>query len=184
MERAIWSGWRHWAPALAFMVGLMLALVSLVLAADDLERLDQLQRPSLAGLTGVYVVVEDIEPDAERDGLAQSTLRTDVELKLRQAGMRVLSKDEWLAATGFPNLYLNVNTLKDRMGTYAFCIDLVLKQEVRLTRNPAITFRGITWEAAGVVGTVGPENLHRVRDHVRDRVDKFINAYLAANPKK
>jgi len=178
MERAMWVGW---TPAMIISAFIM-ALVSPAVAQDT-----EGERATLAGLTGVYVLVEGMKPDAEKDGLARSTLQTDVELKLRQEKIRVLTSGERLAAPGMPYLYLRVGTfknIKSDMGLYAFVINLELIQEVRLTRNPAITSLGATWQARGFVGTVGAENLHIVRDDVRDQVDQFLNAYLAANPKR
>ena len=160
--------------ALAFM------LVHVSPALSDTPR----ERATLAGLTGVEVAVEPMDPDAEKDGLAQSTLRTDVELTLRQAGIRVLTSDGRLAAPGMPYLYLSVGTAKNEPGFYAYDIDLELKQEVRLTRNPAITSMATTWSAPGWVGAVGSRNLSKVREGVRDVLDQFLNAYLAANPKR
>jgi hypothetical protein len=142
------------------------------------------ERATLAGLTGVEVVVETMKPDAEREGLAGSTIQTDVELKLRQAGIRVLTSSDGFLAPGNPYLYLNVNTSRTRTGIYAYCIELQVKQGVKLTRNPAIISSSPTWQARGYVGTVGASNLHTVRDDVRDMVDQFVNAYLAANPKR
>ena len=96
-----------------------------------------LQRATLAGLTGVEVVVEEMDPAAEKDGLAESTLQTDVELKLRQEGIRVLTATEMFGVPGYPYLYLRVATGKvDELGVLAYEIELHLIQEVRLPRNP------------------------------------------------
>ena len=169
-----------WTPAMA-VSAFMLALVSPAVA----EGITELEQATLAGLTGVGVIVLEMGPDAEIGGLAKSTLRTDVELRLRQAGIRVLGENEALAAPGSPYLYLHVNTAKPQGGDiYAISIYLGLAQGVRLTRNPAIASMGTTWRARGTIGTAPANRLHQVRDAVRDNVDEFINAYLAANPKK
>ena len=161
--------------ALAFL------LVHVSPALSDTPR----ERATLAGLTGVGVVVEPMDPAAEKDGLAQSTLQTDVELKLRQEKIRVLTSGERLTAPGNPYLYLRVGTMKDdELGVYAYDIDLELTQVVRLTRNPAITSLATTWSAPGKIGTVGIRKLFQLRERVRDIVDQFLNAYLAANPKR
>jgi len=175
MRAVTWVGRNVWIAVLALAVGFVASAV----AADT-----ELERRMLAGLAGVYVLVGDMKPDAEKDGLAGSTLQTDVELKLRQAGIRVLTSGEWLAAPGNPSLYLFVGTVKNETGLYAYYINLELHQEVRLTRNPAITSLATTWHAPGFVGIVLDRNLSKVRDGVRDVVDQFLNAYLAANPKR
>jgi hypothetical protein len=83
-----------------------------------------------------------------------------------------------------PYLYLRVGTTKNETGLYAYDIDLELRQAVRLTRNPAITSSATTWRAPGWVGIVRDRNLSKVREGIRDVVDEFLNAYLAANPKR
>ncbi len=175
MKSATWLGW---APAMAISA-FMLALVSPAVA-QDLKS----DRATLVGLTGVGVVVENVDPTAEKDGLARSTLQNDVELKLRQAGIRVLSENELISAPGFPTLYLQVTAIRHEMGLYAYCIKLEVQQVVRLLRDPSITSAATTWEARGEIGVVGKQNLSTVREYVRDQVDQFINAYLAANPKR
>ncbi len=114
---------------LAVLALLSATLVSPLVGQED----DESARKTLAGLTRIYVVVEHIPDEAQRDGLDTTQIRTDVELKLRQAGITVLAG---------------------------------------------------TWSATGTIATVGSHKLASLRDNVRDLTDQFINAYLAANPKR
>jgi hypothetical protein len=174
----------HWMAGLA----LVASLVNPVLAADkaSIEELARLSgQVPFTGLIGVYVLITDMDPEAEKDGLAKSTIRTDVELRLRQAGIRVLNSSEWLATPGSPDLFLRLSTLKPKEGPlYAFGIQLGLVQRVRLARDPNITVMAVTWEATGRYGTIATERLSELRAEVRDMVDEFINNYMAANPKQ
>ena len=61
-------------------------------------------RATLQGLKGVHVVVEDLDPDVERDGLTQKQFRTDVELRLRKGGIRVLTREQRRTTPGHPYL--------------------------------------------------------------------------------
>src|SRR5262249_35149099 len=67
-------------------------------------------RGSLKGLTAVYVLVEDIGDTGGR--LTRETLTTDVQLRLRQLGIKVLDKSVPDAGA----LYLNVNIERDQSG--------------------------------------------------------------------
>ena len=97
------------------------------------EKAEEDARETLRGLKGVQVVVEDMDPDVERDGLTKSQLQTDVELRLRKAGIQVLKEEERRATPGRPYLYVAVTTLKDRDGlSYAFAINVDLEQKVAL----------------------------------------------------
>jgi hypothetical protein len=141
---------------------------------------DEESRKTLVGLNGVYVWVGPVEDEAQRDGLDTIQIRTDVELKLRQGGIPVIP-----LALHAPILYINLNALKNPdVPLYSFYVAVQVGQEACLTRNPAVTLRPATW-SAGTFGTVGQSKLGSfVREKIRDLTDRFINAYLAANPKR
>ncbi len=135
------------------------------------------QRATLKGIKAVAVAVEDTHADAERDGLTRNRLQSDVEQRLRQAGITVDND-----APGILAVY--VNTLKIESGFYVYAIRVQFRQRVRMERNLTIAALASTWEAPSVVGTVGTRVLRDVRGSVRVRVDEFINAYLEQNPKQ
>lgn len=69
----------------------ILLILVLGLAGSPAVAMDtELSRSTLKGLRGVSVMIESLEPEVERDGLSRSTIETDVELKLRQAGITVV----------------------------------------------------------------------------------------------
>ena len=89
--------------------------------------------PSLKGQPGVRVAVEEFRRAAEDAGFDTMTFRTDVELKLRLAGVRVFAAD----AVRQPALYLNVNALHGKAserGGYA--INLFLVQGASCSTRP------------------------------------------------
>ena len=136
-------------------------------------------RESLRGLTGVYVLVEKL-PDRLQTLVTDDQIQTDVELRLRKTGIRVLSEEEWLQASGHPTLYVNVNAVSVE-GKYSYSVNADLTQDVMLVRNKA-TARGNTWSTDGV-GQVAEGNLRsRVREVLGDTIDRFANAYLSVNP--
>ena len=67
----------------------------------------------LKGLKSVTVFVEELDEDIENQGLRISTFRTDVELKLRMAGIKVLRIEEWSKEPSNPSLYVNVSCFKN-----------------------------------------------------------------------
>lgn len=77
-------------------------------------------KETLRGLPGVAVVIEPLHPTTERDGLKRSQLLAEVEQQLKDAGIRVLTQEEWKATPGAPYLYVNVATLKKSYGLYAY----------------------------------------------------------------
>jgi hypothetical protein len=137
-------------------------------------------RETLRGLPGVLVVIENIKDDAESAGLTVPDLQADVELKLVRAGIRVLAHEEWRNTPGRPWLYVSVNTIK-HLGSYFFSIDVQLKQDVSLPRQPSIVTSSATWEV-GSIGYVQTENLPpKIRDSVGGYLDNFISDYQTVN---
>jgi len=142
------------------------------------------RRDSLKGLPGVRVIVETFSSAAEGAGFDHRTFQTDVELKLRMAGI-IATEDIF-----FPMLYLNVNALhreRDRNGAYNTSLELV--QRVRLesqlhsdrersSEEASATVAATTWSTE----SVGVGSVTDARAAVRDLVDKFINDWLAVNP--
>jgi hypothetical protein len=136
---------------------------------------------SLAGLSGVGVVIEDIDPAIEREGFTAVQIQKDVEEKLRTAGIKILSEAELTKNPGMPYLYVNIFTFKDEE-IYAYHITLELKQMVSLVRKPAVKQSFATWKISGG-GTVGALKLATIRTAVGEYINAFIKAYFAANPK-
>jgi len=163
-----------WLPRLATV--LLLAAPAATAGGDN-----GFARLSLKGLKGIYVLVEPLEADVEQGGLTKTSIQTDVELKLRQAGIAVLTEAEAHAAAGEPFLQINVTTTSGPL--YAYSITVELCQTVRLDRDPSILVVGATTWSAAEVGTVSRGSLRSVRDKIKDHVDMLVNAYLSVNPK-
>jgi len=149
------------------------------------DTLKERQRNTLKGLQGVYVIVESLKPEVEKYGLTEQQLQTDVELRLRQNGIKVLSQQEWLSTPGRPWLYVNVNVVihDEPPLVVAYNILLKLKQDVLLERDTTKRCDASTWYT-GSIGCASLGKIGTIREHVKNYVDKFINDYLAANPKK
>ena len=141
------------------------------------------ERDTLRGLLEVQVIVEGLEPGARQLGLSEQALRTDVERQLRQYGIRVASDEQYLKTAVVPILYLRVHTLStEGVPFIPVSVDVELQQMVLLAREPAVYCVAATW-MTGSMAVVGLSDGRRVRDSVRDSVAKFINDYLAVNPK-
>ncbi len=127
----------------------VLGLVLIVTAPAGVQTSDH--QATLIGLRGVQIVVEYPDPDAIREGLTRPTLENDLELRLRQAGIRVLSGNELLLTPGRPYLYLRVTTVvvDNPLRGVAYYIELELNQDVILTRASGTTSHAIRGKLRG-----------------------------------
>jgi len=143
-------------------------------------------RQTLSGMSSVSVLIEHLPDDLTLGGLSRDSLQTDVELRLRIAGIRVPTGQEILSKPGMPFLYVVVNGARTSMTTgkqigYSGVVKLELMQDVRLVRNPTIQSKAPTWSVSKIVGGA---KIDVFQNAVREMTDKFSNAYLAANPKQ
>ena len=102
-------------------------------------------------------------------------IQTDIELKLRQSGIQVLTQ-----STGPGNPYLDISVTVTSDGASAG-ISATLRQNMFMERDPhSLVFGCITWEETEIMAH---PNARRARDYIKDLVDEFLNTWLAANPK-
>jgi hypothetical protein len=152
----------------------------LTIATYAMAHLNTADRELLRGLDGFRLAVDRIRPDVERDGLFRSTLREDMELRLRMGGVKVLSEEEAEKNPDAPCLYLYVDALKCSLG-YVYKIRLSLMEPVKLVRNHA----KVSATVLRIPDELGiTSNLSEIRDAAGDFIDEFVKAWKAVNPKK
>jgi hypothetical protein len=130
---------------------------------------------TLEGISGVDILVEDLDDDAKALGLNTESIQADVELKLRLAGMRIVHGAEYFYARGHPYIYVSVG-VAGRAAAYK--VDLC--QDARLARNGDFSPGASTWSSVSVQSNPTAES---IRSGIRDLVDEFIKAWLSVNPK-
>jgi hypothetical protein len=167
---------------------LFIAAAMVMLAIGSASALDSEQtRKTLVGLQGVYVLVEELQPNiqkyASKSDLDKASLQKSAESQLREAGIRVLSREEWLKTVGRPVLYINVNTHEQEKYWFAYNVEVELQQIAAMEANPAIKSLVGTW-SVNIAGMVNIGTVNALKERVKNLLDIFITAYLSANPKK
>jgi hypothetical protein len=143
---------------------------------------DEATRATFRGLQGVEVIVE-VDPDVERLGLTRQQLQADVELQLRQAGIRVLTHKERFTAPGQPSLYIVAQGLLPPSSLFATSFSSIsLLQQATLDINTSSS-GVVTWTSTTLATPLAFNLSQTIRKDTRDVVDKFINASLDANPR-
>ena len=140
------------------------------------------RRNSLKGMAALYLLVEPLNSQARDAGLSASQLRTDIELRLRSAGIAVLTVEQGSAAPGNPHLNLSLVYLRSEAGFSVFSTRLALIQNVLPSRNPNHLLLASTW-AVSESGYTAGNGVSAIRETVQDSADRFCNDYLAVNQK-
>jgi hypothetical protein len=142
-------------------------------------------RETLKGLPGVYVVLEQMQPNidryAKKYGLTKDQLQGDVERRLKENGIRALSREEWMKTPGKPVLYLSVNTHETERYWYAYDIRIELQQVVYMVANPNAQTLATTWSIS-MTGMTNVGKLQIIRSDVGVLAGRFIGAFRASNP--
>ena len=159
---------------------LLFSLVAIASASDD-----KTDRATLKGVKSVCAVVEIA--DQAHSKLSKEVLQTDIEGKLKQAGISV-------DKNGTTCLYLNVRALqalgRQAIGRkekpiplYAVDVRLEFLQTVALTRDPSAKTYAPTWSTANMA-TVASDDLGKTALEITNSLlDQFVAAYKSVNPR-
>ncbi|MDD5168490.1 MAG: hypothetical protein PHN75_06705 [Syntrophales bacterium] len=171
---------KHFFIFLALFVSQAM-FAGLIYASDN-----DVTRKTLSGVQGVYVMVEDMQPDllkygaAQKAGLGREDLKKTVEMRLSRAGIKVLMWEQALKTPGIPFLYVHVNTHEYNKYCYAYDVRVELQQMVSIDANPKIKASAATW-SMNITGTVDVGTMNKLKDAVGILVDRFIYVYQVAN---
>ncbi len=138
-------------------IGFLAAVLSLPFSAQATD--NEYSRRSLRGVKTFSVLVESLGQSAQDLGLTVGQLQTAVELKLRLAGIEIVSDDVG-TATGSPYLYVSVLAVGKAPGIISYSIRLDFNQIASLQRDPKIRVTSAsTWDI-GMVASIGKYLLH------------------------
>ena len=181
--------WRVWLQTVGAVFIPVVIIASSSHASVGQAPPGQAQTPPLRGITKVTTLVAVALPEgkARPFDLTEDRLRTILELRLRTAGLRVLSHDEDRADPHInPYVYLSVTVLEasSRSGArtgYVFSTDLSVRIFQRVTLNGSMAASEL-WKGGllNITDTEGiTPDLERV---VGLLLDQLLNEWLAANP--
>jgi hypothetical protein len=167
---------------------LITVFISVILFPTQLYAEDSdITRSTLIGLNSIYVLIENIQPNiqkyAQEAGLSTNQIQKDIENRLNTAGIKTLSRNEWLKMRGRPVLYININTHETEKYWYAYDIKLELRQIVQLETNPKIKTLADTW-SINVTGVANIGNLNVIKKDEDVLLERFIKAYRSVNQRK
>ena len=165
---------------IAVVAFFLMAFWAAPVCAEDSD----VSRATLAGLQGVRVVVEELQPDvlkyAAKFGLNKAQIMQDVERWLREGGIRTVAGIDWQNVPGRPMLYININTHEAAKYWYAYDISVELRQLATLDANPALKTMAATWSLS-ITGMAHIGTLQVIREDTGVLAGRFVQAYKSKN---
>ena len=160
------------------------ALGDIQLIQSDKTRVN----PALAGIEELYVFT--VQPDAEpnKDGLVWEELDGKVELKLKEAGIKI-AQVTYLGGRvvmdhNIPQLRVYIDMLKPSDSQqYVLHIRTSLVSSISLVKQPGRYIKADIWKAESAMQAASVQNMPaKVTEVVLEQVEVFIQAYHTANP--
>jgi len=141
---------------------------------------DQTARNTLRGMSAITVSVSyRVETESEPPGIRKEQIKNNVELRLREVGIRVVPSEEAVRLKhASAELQVSITCMNHQ---YVYACHLVTQvvQAMTVVRNDQFT-TSPTWSVERYV-LLGIERVREIQEHTRDMVDQFLNAYLAMN---
>ncbi len=166
------------------LLGIVLAVI---IAVPSMSMAD---KESLRGIQAVTVNVQESGEYGKPNTMLEKQIRTDVELRLRMATIKVIPDQEW---TGDRQGDLDV-TIKwieanykngSPTGEYVFSISITLYMYVYAVWDTLMIPRYVgAWDTQFYGNAGASEFNENTRKLVKDLLDMFINDYLAVNTKE
>jgi len=142
--------------------------------------------PTLAGIDQLCVFIDTHGTDPNTNHLLWQNIKSQVERRLRKAGVQVFTPEEGvmykLAASS--DLKIGIETLKlvDSQ-RYAFRIQTSLLRAVRLATQNRFHFKADVWATEPVMQVVPAKDMAtKITNVVLRQTEVFISSYHAANP--
>ena len=138
------------------------------------------------GLRSVYVHVNPLDSKTKQKGIVASQLRKETEQQLKNAGIQVLSDEEFnkfKISLKYPLARLTLSVSMNEIFAEGTSLDVSnisveVEQAAFLGRKATVSMFATTWERNQI--TFG--GISEVQGKMRAFVAEFISAYTAANP--
>lgn len=141
---------------------------------------------SLQGVRGVFVQAIIGNLNADEQWPREEEIRKQVQARLKQAGIPILTQEQRQRTPGRPVLTLHLEAAaRNREHGNDFRFQMTVTEDARLERGPQhFVCSAAVWETPGYYVRVKPGQENLLRDNIAQMTDMFISEYQNANPKK
>jgi len=172
--------WVHVMAGMLLLLSLFAAVITFAQVPDKAQ-IQQEFRRRLSDSDGVSVYVNVITKEKSVEESMTSRLQEDVEQLLEDSEIKIITEEDLEYTPGRPRLgvYLVMYEEPRLRDMYLFSFRVVHFEDAALARNYKFA-EGICWDSGLYIGR---ERTSVMRGVVKTHVRKYINDYLAANPK-
>ena len=172
--------WIYVASGMLFLLSIFAGVITFAQVADK-SQIQQEYRRRLSESDGISVLVSVITKEKSDEEYMTSQLQEDVERELEDAKIKIIPKEDLEFAPGRPRLgiYLVMYQEPNLKDMYLYSFRVVHFEDASLARNYKFA-EGVCWDSGLYIGR---EKTAVMRGVVKTHVRKYINDYLAANPK-
>ena len=172
--------WIYVAAGILFLLSFFAGVITFAQVIDKAQVQQEFRR-RLSESDGISVIVNVITKEKSDEESMMSQLQEDVERELEEAEIKIIPKEDLEYAPGRPRLgvYLVMYQEPNLKDTYLYSFRVVHFEDATLARNYKYA-EGVCWDSGLYIGR---ERTAVMRSVVKTHVQKYINDYLAANPK-
>jgi hypothetical protein len=134
----------------------------------------------LEGIRGIRVHVA-AGPGAEKLGLSGKKIHSDIEIRLHDNDITLLTEEQLTKNPRMPVLAVSVQALQGPMEYVAFKFEIQFFQKVTLCNGTEDRYEVPTWQRS-VWGSRRLQEIEDIHLCIRNRIDDFIDDFLKANP--
>jgi len=139
---------------------------------------------TLRGIESLFIFIQSLPREAQEFGLTRESIQKDVVARLKLAGIKIASYNEWYDVPGSPYLFIGIGILPlPQHGDFTTTIHLELRQIAELKRNPELSYHTTTWMRGETLYVKEEELEIEIRDSLNDWLDLFLYDYLTVNPR-
>lgn len=142
---------------------------------------DARERDVLRGIRAIGIEVEQLPRLAERIGIKQDSLKTEVLAKLRLAGVAIAGEEEYKHNPSIPFLKVSL-LISYNKPTYVYAVVVGLNEKVHVERDPEIISYSLPWWRIIKGERVGEGDVARdVQDTLQHIMNEFVAEYASSN---
>jgi hypothetical protein len=173
---------RFWIYATTTALLCSSVFVTAITIAAERRLLQQELRERLRGSNGVYIYVDVIAKNKSSEEELKKQFEDDIDLELQNSDIKIFTKEEIETVSGRPRLSLYLVAYEDPAykDVYLYCFRIAHIEDATLVRKYGYA-EGICWDSGHYVGR-GKKSA--IRQSVKTQLNKYIDDYLAANPRK